>query len=76
MNALYDSGHLNSIIFFLHEQNMTYVSSLILTSFLISAKSYPFRITFLSDAYEFAAAAINEVGSGKGFKLRYTLTSC
>ena len=46
-------------------------------SFSIPAKTYPFRITFNSDAFEVGAAAMDEgTGQGAGFKLLYFQTSC
>ena len=42
-----------------------------------SAKSYPFRIEFHSDGYEYSAAANDEgTGNNPGFKLRYFQTTC
>jgi len=47
------------------------------TSATVCSKSYPFRIIFNSDSYEYSAAANDEgTGGGEGFKLRYFQTSC
>jgi len=46
------------------------------TNASVCSKSYPFRIIFKSDGYEFSAANHEAVGGGKGFKLRYYQVSC
>jgi len=46
-------------------------------SVTVCSKSYPFRIEFHSDGYEYSAAANDEgTGNNPGFKLRYFQTTC
>lgn len=42
---------------------------------LVSARAFPFRITFRSDSYESAASAMAEAAKNVGFKLKYTQSS-
>lgn len=47
------------------------------TSVTVCSKTYPFRIIFKSDNYEYSKAANDEgTGGGEGFKLRYFQTTC
>ena len=54
-----------------------YLGEHFVSIFPVTAKSYPFRIIFKSDNYEYSAAANDEgTGGGEGFKLRYYQVSC
>ncbi len=55
------------------------MSAIIITIFTLSsvtARTVPFRINFLTDAFEWVATTESDNVDQEGFKIRYFLTSC
>ncbi len=44
--------------------------------FLFPARTVPFRVNFLTDAFEWVATTESANADQEGFKIRYFLTSC